>query len=104
MILTGVRGSLSCAHEPINADIFGGEIHGHSYEVWAYFENPDGSADVRIFEAELKSLLALWDHKILPPELSTGEAIAKAIGTLAKCARVEVRRPIEGYAAEWRRE
>lgn len=101
MILTGVRGILSCAHEPINADVFGGELHGHSYEIWAWFENPDGAADVRIFQAALGGLLKAWDHKILPPELATGEALAKAISLLAKCRKVEVRRPLEGIGAEW---
>lgn len=99
--LTGVRGQLSCAHEPVNRELFGGETHGHSYEVWAWFENPDGQADVRVFAASLKTLLALWDHKVLPPELATGEALARAIGTLAKCVEVEVRRPIEGFSARW---
>lgn len=100
--LTGVRGQLSCAHEPINAELFGGETHGHSYEVWAWFENPDGQADVRVFQAALKIMLAQWDHKTLPPDLATGEALARAIGTLAKCVEVEVRRPIEGISAKWR--
>lgn len=100
-ILTGVTGVLSCAHEPVNAGIFGGELHGHSYEVTAWFANDD-QADVRVFQASLTMLLAQWDHKILPEELSTAEAIAKAIGVLAKCVEVEVRRPLERIHAKWR--
>lgn len=103
MILTGVSGILSCAHEPVNADIFGGELHGHSYEVVAWFENPNG-ADVRAYQASLKALLALWDHKVLPVELSTGEALAAAVGTLANCVAVEVRRPLERIYARWERD
>lgn len=101
MILTGVGGVLSCAHEPINADIFGGEMHGHSYEVTAWFANDDG-ADVRMFKKAFETLLATMDHKTLPPELATGEAIARRFGLLAKCVKVEVRRPLERIYAEWR--
>lgn len=102
-VLTGVTGILSCAHQPINADIFGGELHGHSYEVTAWFTNDHG-ADVRIFEAALRTLLDQWDHRLLPVEISTAEAIAAAVGTLAKCIEVEVRRPLERFHARWRAE
>lgn len=101
--LTGVRGTLSCAHLPVNPELFGGETHGHSYEVWAWFDNPGGDKDVRIFKATLDTLLAVWDHKVLPPELATGEALARAICSLANCVEVEVRRPVEGFAAKVRR-
>jgi hypothetical protein len=76
MILTGVGGVLSCAHEPINVELFGGELHGHSYEVIAWFQNDD-CADVRVFQAALNTLLKLWDHKVLPTELGTAEQIAR---------------------------
>ena len=98
--LTGVGGVLSCAHEPVNAELFGGETHGHSYEVIAWFEN-DHDADVRTFQASLNTLLELWDHKMLPPDMATGEAIAKRIGTLNLCVVVEVRRPLERIYAKW---
>jgi hypothetical protein len=99
-MLTGVGGVLSCAHEPVNADIFGGELHGHSYEVTAWFHNDEG-ADARVFQASLNTLLKLWDHKVLPPEMATAEGIARAVGTLGKCMEVEVRRPLERLHARW---
>ena len=98
--LTGVGGVLSCAHHPINADLFGGETHGHSYEVIAWFHNDTG-ADVRVFQAALNGLLKAWDHKMLPDNMATGEAIAQAVGTLAKVVEVEVRRPLERIYARW---
>lgn len=100
MMLTGVGGVLSCAHAPINADIFGGETHGHSYEVIAWFENEDG-ADVRMFQKSFETMLKTLDHKTLPPELATGEAIARRFGLLAKVVKVEVRRPLERIYAEF---
>lgn len=100
---TGVGGVLSCAHHPVNSDIFGGELHGHSYEVIAWFTN-EHREDVRVYQAALNTLLAQWDHKTLPLHLSTGEEIARAVGTLAKCVEVEVRRPLERIYARWRAE
>ena len=100
-LFSGVRGVLSCAHNPINADVFGGEVHGHSYEVEAWFRNDDGR-DVRIFSAMLSTLLKNWDHKLLPDELATAEALAKAVGRLNNCVEVEIRRPVEGLFARWR--
>lgn len=101
MILTGVGGILSCAHPPVNADVFGGETHGHSYEVIAWFHNNDGR-DVRAFQAALDQLLAQWDHTTLPESMARAEDIAVAVGTLANCVKVEVRRPLERIYAEWR--
>lgn len=98
--LTGVGGVLSCAHEAINADVFGGELHGHSYEIIAWFENDD-AADARVFQAALNGLLKHWDHKVLPPSMATAEAIAEVIGTLGKVREVEVRRPLERLYARY---
>lgn len=101
MITSTVTGILSCAHEPINADIFGGQVHGHSYEVTAEFAN-DAGADVRIFKVSFDTLLATLDHRLLPSELATAEAIARYFGVLNKCVFVEVRRPLERLGARWR--
>lgn len=97
--LTGVTGVLSCAHPPVNAEIFGGEIHGHSYEVTAWFTE---GGDVRVYQAALDSMLKQWDHKTLPPELATAEAISRAVLRLVGCKEVEVRRPLERYHAKSR--
>lgn len=102
MILTGVMGTLCCAHHPVNADIFGGAMHGHTYEVWAWFDNECGR-DVRILQASLDEMLKQWDHKVLPRELSTMEAIAAAVGVMANVIETEVYRRPERCAARWRR-
>lgn len=98
--LTGVGSVLSCAHNPINADVFGGETHGHSYEVIAWFRNDDGR-DVRTFQAALNQLLRQWDHKTLPDGMATAEDIARTVGLLAGCVEVEVSRPLERLYARW---
>lgn len=100
-VLTGVGGILSCAHEPVSPELFGGELHGHSYEIVAWFDNARGPRDVRILKAALDTLLAQWDHKVLPAELSTGEAIARAVGMLANVVAVDVNRPLERIYARW---
>jgi hypothetical protein len=95
-VLTGVSGTLSCAHQPVNQDVFGGEVHGHSYLVKAWF--PEGG-DCRVHKAALHQMLQQWDHKMLPLELSTGEALARAVLVLAGCVKVEIERPLEGFYA-----
>lgn len=100
MILTGVTANFCAAHR-LPDDVLGqGEVHGHSYQVTAWFTNED-HRDARCMMAALKGLLAAWDHKILPPELSWGEDIARAVGMLAGCVEVEVSRPLEGFHARW---
>jgi 6-pyruvoyl-tetrahydropterin synthase len=93
---SGVTGSFCAAHKSPE-----GVMHGHSYEVTAWFRNEDG-ADARCFKAALDTLLKVWDHKELPDNLAWAENIAYAIGRLAKCVEVEVRRPLEGFHARWR--
>lgn len=99
-LLTGVGAILSVAHPPVNADVFDGEVHGHSYEIVAWFRH-DAGQDARVFQKALHALVAQWDHKTLPAELSTGEAIARTVGVLANCVEVEVRRPLERIYARW---
>lgn len=100
MILTGIRGTISCAHAPVNVETYGGETHGHSYEIVAWWCNDD-QTDVREYQRELRHLLVDLDHKTLPPDLSTGEAIAHFIAMKLGCHSVEVRRPVEGIFAKW---
>ena len=103
MILTGVTGHFCAAHR-MPDDVLGQrEWHGHSYEVTAWFRN-EGRADARVFKAALNGLLSAWDHKELPADFQWGEDIARAVGTLANCVEVEVRRPLEGLHARWREE
>jgi 6-pyruvoyl-tetrahydropterin synthase len=99
---TGVGVVLSVAHDPVNAELFGGEVHGHSYEVVVWFENEGGHRDVRVLQAAVETLRRQLDHKKLPPELATGEAIAAYFGTMANVVEVEVRRPLERLYARCR--
>lgn len=99
--LTGVGCVLSVAHEPVNADVFGGEPHGHSYEVVVWFDTPGAVRDVRVCQQAVGVLHKMLDHRTLPAHLSTGEAIAAYFGTLANVVEVEVRRPLERLYAKW---
>jgi 6-pyruvoyl-tetrahydropterin synthase len=105
MIRTGVTVTLSCSHGPVNPELFGGEEHGHSYEVTVWFDAPlDQPRDVRVCHAAVDTLRKQIDHKRLPPELSTAEAIAAYFGILANVVEVEVRRPLERFHARWERD
>lgn len=100
--LTGVGVVLSVAHPPVNQDVFGGEDHGHSYEVIVWFDNATTwSRDARNCRVAVEQLRRQLDHKRLPAELATGEAIAAYFGVLANVVEVEVRRPLERIYAKW---
>ncbi len=99
--LTGVGCVLSCAHAPVNEDIFGGEIHGHSYEILVWFDNANGLRDVRVCAAAVETVRKTLDHKMLPANLATGEAIAKYFGLINNVVEVEVRRPLERQHGRW---
>ena len=95
MRLTGVGGVFSAAHHPPE----GGDVHGHSYEVVAWF---DSGEDARVLQARLAEILAPLDHIVLPPDMASGEAIAEHVGRgLSGCREVEVRRPLERIYARW---
>lgn len=96
MRLTGVGCVFSAAHHPPE----GGDLHGHSYEVVAWFE---AGADARTLQAALAAAVEQLDHKVLPPELISGEAIAEHLGrALDGCVEFEIRRPLERIYARWR--
>lgn len=91
---TGVGGIFSASHDTPE-----GVLHGHSYEVWAWF--PAGE-DARDLQARLIEVLAELDHSHLPDELAWGEALAEHIaGRLPGAIEVEVRRPLERIGARW---
>lgn len=94
-VLTGVSGHFSAAHE--GAD---GVLHGHTWNVTAWFEHR-APADARVDKAALDHLLSHWDHKTLPVDLAWGEDIARTVGTLVNCVEVLVSRPSEGFHARW---
>jgi hypothetical protein len=94
MRLTGVGGIFSASHHSPE-----GVLHGHSYEVWAWFPQSDARELQRKLEDVLKSL----DHTHLPDALSWGEALAEHIGSrLPGCCEVAVIRPLERIGARWR--
>lgn len=96
MRTTGVGGTFSASHNSPE-----GVLHGHSYEVWAWF--PAGS-DARELKARLETVLAGLDHVLLPDELAWGEALAEHIAArLPGALEVEVRRPLERIGARWSR-
>lgn len=95
MKLTGVGCVFSAAHHPPE----GGGLHGHSYEVIAWFE---AGEDARTLQARLRAAIEQIDHTILPPELALGEALAEHVGrSLDGCVEVEVSRPLERIYARW---
>jgi 6-pyruvoyl-tetrahydropterin synthase len=95
MTLTGVGCFFSATHHVPE----GGDPHGHSYEVIAWF--PEGE-DARRLQAQLIAVTEAFDHKVLPDRLASGEALAAYIGhALVNCVEVEIRRPLERIYARW---
>lgn len=96
MKMTGVGCVFSAAHHMPE----GGHLHGHSYEVVAWFL---AGEDARHLQVRLTAATQPLDHSLLPPELASGEAMAEHIGrNLDGCVEVEVRRPLERIYARWR--
>jgi 6-pyruvoyl-tetrahydropterin synthase len=93
MRLTGIGGIFSASHNSPE-----GVLHGHSYEVWAWFPQ----ADARELQERLNEVLAALDHSHLSDELAWGEALAEHLARqLPNCVEVEVRRPLERIGAKW---
>lgn len=96
--ITGVGAVLSVSHR----DAVRNEIHGHSYEVIAWFSF-DQPRDAYVLQVALKAALAAFDHTTLPDSLSRAEDLAAAIlGLLHGCVEVEVNRPLERLYARAR--
>lgn len=93
--LTGVGAVLCAAH-------FGpdGRVHGHTWEVTAWFE--DAGEDACHLYEKLRCLLCSFDHAILPPKLSRGEDIARFVGENLDCHQVDVSRGAERIYARWK--
>jgi hypothetical protein len=97
MKLTGVGGVLSCAHTTPD-----GGLHGHSYEVVAWFRH---GHDAEALRRHLQVILDGLDHKVLPDPIRWAEELAEAIGTaLPGCIAVDVNRPAERLFAKWTNE
>lgn len=98
MKLTGVGCIFSAAHHPPE----GGDLHGHSYEVVAWFQ---AGEDARTLQVRLTAAVQRLDHTVLPEELAFGEALAEHVGrSLDGCIELEVKRPLERIYARWRRD
>ena len=89
--LTGAGWYFSASH----FDQVRQELHGHSYEVMAYWPAAP-YRDARVLQETLKDVLKGFDHKTLPEALSRAEDMAAAIGGLiTDCVRVRLWRPVE---------
>ena len=83
-------------------DLIRQELHGHSYEVVAWWP-ADPPRDAAALQQTLKTVLTAFDHKTLPDELGTMEALAAAIGGLiTDCIGVDISRPVERLHMRWR--
>lgn len=96
MIQTGVSGILSVAHYKH------GKVHGHTYEVKAWW--PADGTDALERQDQLARVLKLYDHRGLARNESTGEQLAELIAArLEDVEEVEISRPFERIYARWRR-
>lgn len=86
--MIGVGGILSIAHK----DTVRTQIHGHSYEIVAWFDAGDAVGLQKILAGVLRQL----DHSTLPDEMTRAEDIGLWIGNrLPRCKIVDVNRPLE---------
>lgn len=92
--LTGVGGFFCASHSPR-----GVPIHGHSWQVIAWFE----VGEAERLRDRLQDLLKQFDHTHLPEHLAWGEDMAEHIGVELGALRVQVNRPLENIYAEWTR-
>ena len=94
--LTGVGAVFCAAHKGFKKR---NVLHGHSYEVTAWFIY--SGQDAEKLQAELSEfLICKFDHRELERGLARGEEIAYQILTGLNCERVEVRRPLERLYVE----
>ncbi len=92
-ILTGVGAILCAAHRDKD-----GRLHGHTWEITAWWE---GQPDAAERQEALNNWIFPYDHGVLHPDLSSGEALAALCGTALGCAQVDVSRPLERIYARW---
>lgn len=101
--LTGVSRTLNASHR----DQQTGDLHGHTWEVKAWFLY-DGT-DVGRRKLELDRAVQQYEHTCLPDELAWAEPLAAHIcvklngeyGATQPCFAVEVNRPMDGIFARW---
>lgn len=93
-MLMGARASFCAAHKLPERP----EIHGHSYEVWAYTKPEYG--DVEKWQERLGRVCKKLDHTTLPRGCSTMERIAEWVAAEMGAEKVVIIRPVEGLACE----
>ena len=97
MKLTGVGGVICAAHTTPE-----GGMHGHTYEVVAWFRHGHAA---EALQQHLAVALAPLDHGVLPDGIRWGEELAEYIGkALPGCIAVDVNRQPERFFARWERE
>ncbi len=97
--LTGVRGQFTARH--IDPHLGEGE-HEHNWRVVAWYPS-EPFRDARLLQLALAELLSVWDGTLMPPELWSGEQIAKAITLLlANCVGADVNRHDLGIYVRYR--
>lgn len=98
-VFSGVSGIICAAHKSLD-----GVLHGHTWEITAWWQNDSYMVDAEHRQAQLNEFLRHFDHTELPHELLWGELLAEHIGTHIKCDAVDVRRPLERIYARWERD
>jgi 6-pyruvoyl-tetrahydropterin synthase len=101
-LTTGVGGVISASHR----DQRTGQLHGHSWEVTAWFKYDGTNEGTR--RHTLDDVIKGLDHKILPDSLAWGEKLAEHIGESINrelerkvCVEVDIGRPLERIYAKW---
>jgi hypothetical protein len=93
-IRTGVSAVFCAAHKSRE-----GKIHGHTWEILAWWDSGPETPCAVQKKKELEEYLSVFDHTVLADGLSWGEYLGKAILHGMQCCKVEVRRPLEGFYA-----
>jgi 6-pyruvoyl-tetrahydropterin synthase len=95
MILVGARSHFCCGHKLPQHK----EVHGHSYEVWAYSGEP---CDAEEWQFAVTMICGELDHTMLNDKIPvpTMENIALYIANEIGAIKVRIIRPVEGLEAE----
>lgn len=98
-LYSGVSEIICAAHESLD-----GRLHGHTWEVIAWWRNDSFLIDADNRKKELKNFLSQFDHTKLLDCFAWGERLAEHIGIHMKCDIIEVNRKLEGIYARWERD
>ncbi len=98
--LTGVGATLIADHRSRD-----GQIHGHTWEITAWFEYRSGS-DAKCLRFVLERILEPYQGKCLPDRIAWGEDLARHIaleiaGEYRAPVQVDVTRQAERIYARW---